>query len=368
MNTQGALFKVNRAQAKSLEKLSTGLRINTASDDAAGLAVSENLRTQVRGMGQALRNTQDTISLLNIADGALSEQADIMHRMRELIIEAKNDTYTQTERNYMGTEFEALANELDRIAQVTNFNGMRIFGTNDITANDINGSPKEAIISSQVWGNASDAVFGANDVGSSTHFNMMVGANYTENDASSFNNGTALNAFDTDAENLITIQFGMMDATGLMATDPTLPGTFSRALTRNGQVNAFDHDGHILQDQRWGTNVQEKLTSLMNLIDGDIPTLGTGVNIITGGTNHTGLERINIQRAYIGAMTNRLEHNVNNLLNGQVNQQAAESQIRDVDFAHETANFTKNQILSQSATSMLSQANMIPQGVLQLLG
>jgi flagellin len=127
MVTQGSLFKTNRAMGKSLEKLSTGLRINSAADDAAGLGVSENLRTQVRGMGQAMRNTQDAIALLNVADGALNEQAAILQRMRELVIQAKNDTYTQTERNYMGTEFEALYNELDRIAKTTNYNGMRIF-------------------------------------------------------------------------------------------------------------------------------------------------------------------------------------------------------------------------------------------------
>ena len=119
MTTRNSLFIVNRDLTKSIQKLSTGLRINSAADDAAGLGISENLRTQVKGMNQALKNTQDAIALLNIADGALNEQAAIMQRMRELVIQAKNDTYTQTERDYMGQEFGQLLSELDRIAATT---------------------------------------------------------------------------------------------------------------------------------------------------------------------------------------------------------------------------------------------------------
>ena len=120
LGTQSALFRVNRDLGKSMEKLSTGQRINSAADDAAGLGVSENLRTQVRGLGQALRNQQDVIAMLNIADGALQEQASILQRMRELVIQAKNDTYTSTERAYMYDEFAKSMDQLDQIAATTN--------------------------------------------------------------------------------------------------------------------------------------------------------------------------------------------------------------------------------------------------------
>lgn len=364
LNTQGALFRVHRESAKSLEKLSTGLRINRASDDAAGLGVSENLRTQVRGIGQAMNNTQDFIALLQIADGALNEQAAILQRMRELVIQAKNDTYTQTERNYMGEEFEALGNELERIALVTNYNGMTIFA-NENTVNVINGDPKSAITAIDTWGTDADAVFGANDDGAGTHFNMMVGQNYTAEDAAAFNNGTALNAYDKTAENLITIQFGQMDLEGLFNKTAQVAIEAWDFMRGWGAVNMFNGDQGI--QPTVFTDTQGKLTALLEMIDGKPLTTVGGFSPWAAGTNITGLERVNTMRAYIGAMINRLEHNTNNLLEAEASQQAAESVIRDVDFANETANFTKTQILTQTATSMLAQANISPMSVLQLL-
>ena len=367
LTTQGALFRIHRESAKSLEKLSTGLRINRASDDAAGLGVSENLRTQVRGIGQAKNNTQDFSALLQIAEGALNEQSAIMQRMRELVIQAKNDTYTQTERNYMGDEFLALVNELDRIAEVTNYNGMRLFAIDGDT-NSATGDPKKAQQATTIWDNAADAVFGANDTGSATHFNMMVGQNYTADDIAAYNAGAQLNSFDKTAENLVTIQLGQMDSTGLFFRNAQTAGTFVAYLTGvGGTTNAFDLVGPIMSN-RFGDSVQKKLQTLLELIDGEEtthPTVGALTTAI--GTDFTGIERINRMRAYIGATVNRLDHITNNLIDAETNQQAAESVIRDVDFAHETANFTKTQILTQTATAMLAQANVRPMSVLQLL-
>ncbi len=363
LNTQGALFRVNRETTKSLEKLSTGMRINRASDDAAGLGVSENLRTQVRGAGQAMKNTQDFIALLNIAEGALNEQSSILQRMRELVIQAKNDTYTQTERDYMGTEFEALGNELERIAVVTNYNGLQLFA-NVSTVTAANGEPKSAVQATLAWNTNADAVFGANDDGAATHFNMMVGANFTADDANAFNNGTVLNAFDTTAENLITLQLGQMDLDGLFNKNTATAMTGWDFIIGFGNVNAFDGSSAPHTVAFGGTG--GKLNTLLQLIDGD-PIAVAGFAPWATGTNFTGLERVNQMRANIGAMINRLEHNVNNLIESETNQQAAESLIRDVDFAQETAKFTKNQILTQTATSMLAQANVQPTSVLQLL-
>lgn len=367
LNAQGALFRVNREASKSLEKLSTGLRINRASDDAAGLGVSENLRTQVRGIGQALNNTQDFIALLTIAEGALNEQSAILQRMRELIIQAKNDTYTQTERNYMGEEFEALGNELDRIAAVTNYNGMTLFA-NYNTVNNPGGDPKTAADAIDVWGTDSDAVFGANDNGASTHFNMMVGQNYTAEDVAAFNNGTALNAYDKTAENLVTVQLGQMDVEALFSTDANAFPDGWTIIMAFGWGNAFEFMTlGPLHTNNFG-DLQGKLNTMLQLIDGEaLTSLGVAPNPAFQGTNVTGLERVNKMRAYIGAMINRLEHNTNNLLEAEASQQAAETLIRDVDFADETANFTKTQILTQSATSMLAQANVNPAQVLQLI-
>jgi flagellin len=391
MVTQGALYSVNQAESKSLQKLSTGLRINSASDDAAGLGVSENLRTQVTGLQQAQKNTQDAISLLNIADGALNEQSSILQRMRELTVQAKNDTYTSTERGYMGSEFDALFHELDRIAAVTNYNNMQIFaapetsyiGTPnaglDVYQNDnLNASPHQLTDERTIFTNQNDAFGGGNDYASSNHFNFMVGANYTAQDAAQYNNASA--AWNPGAGDMITVQFTQMDTNTLFSPAPDLVEASSLLETpsANGGVNPFGWDITQNPDQAIAgaitdhtATIQDKLGMILDLIDGDPldPQLETAFfqGGAGNGTNLTGLKRINTMRAEIGAMTNRLQDSVNNDQTGASNQQAAESQIRDVDFASETTNFTKEQILSQSATAMLAQANSVPQSVLQLL-
>ena len=136
MHTQNAMFKVNRDMKVSLERLSTGLRINRASDDAAGLGVSENLRTQVRGTAQAMRNAQDGIAAISIAEGAANEISDILQRMRELAVQSANDTLTSTERAYTNQEYQQLISEIDRIAEVTNYNGMKLISSSGTTRND----------------------------------------------------------------------------------------------------------------------------------------------------------------------------------------------------------------------------------------
>jgi flagellin len=396
MITQGALHSVNQAMSKSLQKLSTGLRINTAADDAAGLGVSENLRTQVTGMGQALKNTQDAVSMLNIADGALNEQASIMQRMRELVIQAKNDTYTSTERGYMGTEFDSLMKELDRIAASTNFNGMKIFAAPEMNNNvQVNSrlynsassanTAHESVDARTAWDDPNDSVFGAMDLASSNHFNFFVGANYTDTDAAAYN--AVPESFDKNASDMITVQFGQMDANALLSLYPggQLGGnqfgggaekTFGNFFWDSGiPIVAHDREDTLIDGFTDGTigngSVQNKLSLLLNILDG-------GQNVSAGLKaqgyiasnavwNTSGLSRINEMRAKIGAMTNRLEHSINNTMNQVNNTQAAESLVRDVDFASETANFTKNQILTQSATAMLAQANSLPQSVLKLI-
>ena len=284
MITQGSLFRVGRALSKNLEKLSTGLRINRASDDAAGLGVSENLRTQVRGTAQAKKNALDGIAALTIAEGAANEVSSILQRMRELAVQSANDTLTSVERGYTNQEFGNLIEEIDRIANVTNYNGMDLL-SNNTTAGERFG----------VGGLAGVAV-GSGSV-------LWVDAN------------------DTIGQDSITIGIDTLTtATG----------------TGLGVVD-------------------DVLTSQTASVDA-ITAMDLAIN------------SVNTMRSNIGALVNRLEHAINNLDVSNTNQQAAESLIRDVDFASETSEYTKNQILTQSATAMLAQANVIPQSVLQLLG
>jgi flagellin len=273
MVTQSALYSVGVDMSTSLERLSTGLRINRASDDAAGLGVSENLRTQVNGTAQATRNAQDGIAALNIAEGAANEVSSILQRMRELAVQTSNDTLTSTERNYSQQEYSALQQEIDRISNSTNYNKQTLIGSS--------GAQR----------------FGAVGVGSQ----LWVDANHT---------------------------VGVDSITITIATLST----------------------NLLGINAAATNVttQASSVSAISLID-------------------TAIDSVNSMRGTLGAYVNRLEHAINNLNVANTNQQAAESQIRDVDFAAQTSQYTRDQILTQSATAMLAQANSVPQTVLQLL-
>ncbi len=275
MITQNALGSTGKSLGKSLEKLSTGLRINRSSDDAAGLSVSEELRSQVRGLGRARSNAQDGIALLQIAEGAANETSDILQRMRELAVQSANDTLTSTDRSYLDQEFTALTDEIDRIADSTQYNGQEL-----------------------VTGGSSS--FGG--TGSATSI-LHIGAN------------------DVAGTDSLTLQIDGITAGAIGIT--------------GGATNV-------------GVSTQASSLAAIGTID-------------------TAITSVNNMRSDVGAYVNRLEHAINNLSNQEFNTQDAESRIRDVDFATESTQFTKAQILSQSATSMLSQANAVPQGALGLI-
>lgn len=284
MITQNSLFSVGRDMSKSLERLSTGLRINRASDDAAGLGVSENLRTQVKGTAQAKRNAQDGIAAITIAEGAANEISSILQRMRELAVQSANDTLTSTERAYTNQEYGQLIEEIDRIAEVTNYNGMQLISTAGTNANERFGIGGTGGTGSALW----------------------------------------IDANDTVGQDSITITIDTLSTTALA-------------------VSGADHLGT--------STLTSQTASVASIVSLD-----------------ESIDSVNTMRSNMGAFINRLDHAINNLMISNTNQQAAESLIRDVDFAEETTQFTRNQILTQSGTSMLSQANMLPQGVLQLLG
>jgi flagellin len=289
MITQSSLFRVNRDTAKSLERLSTGLRVNRASDDAAGLGVSENLRTQVKGTAQAIRNAQDGIAAINVAEGAANEISEILQRMRELAVQSANDTLTSTERQYTNQEYRQLIDEIDRIAEVTNYNGMKLISSVGSSANDRFGVGGAGGTGSALWIDA-NSTYGADSI-------------------------------------TITIDSLTSNSLGVGLSGAGAPASLGvTALT-----------------------TQSDAVAAINSLDQSI-------------------DSVNTMRSDLGAFVNRLEHGINNLMISNTNQQAAESLIRDVDFATETTQFTRNQILMQSGTAMLAQANLIPQSVLSLLG
>jgi flagellin-like hook-associated protein FlgL len=220
---------------------------------------------------------------------------------------------------------------------------------------------------------------GANGVTSGHHFNMLVGANYTAQDVAAWQNANNYDYYDKSAPNMITIEFGQMDANGLLSLAPNnvqakdLFADFNWDPVNNitdQEIAVGAADSGEATD--WSTaTITHKLKLLLQVIDGgDTVNDNYKIDVFGDGGevgNTTGIKRVNEMRAYIGAMTNRLEHSVNNDNNQINNTQAAESVIRDVDFAKETSNFTKNQILSNCATAMLAQANSMTSSVLSLL-
>ena len=260
INSQRALMNSQASMQTSLQRLSSGLRINSAKDDAAGLAISERMTAQIRGLGQAMRNANDGISMLQTAEGAMDEVGNMLQRMRELAVQAANGTLSDADKDSLQVEYAALSDEITRVSTATEFNGTKLLD------------------------------------GSAGSISLQVGHS-------------------SAADNKISVD--MEDISGL--------GALTEDISSTGDADAA-----------------------LDAIDTDIDTVTTA-------------------RGALGAVQNRLESTVRNLASIIENQSAARSRIRDADFAAETANLTRTQILQQAGAAMLAQANALPSNVLSLL-
>ncbi len=263
LNTQRALNMSQGSMQTSLERLSSGLRINRAKDDAAGLAISERFTAQIRGLEQANRNANDGISMLQTAEGAMAEIANALQRMRELAVQAINDTVSAADKASLDDEYQALASEIDRNTNSTEFNGVSVIGA-------------VATLTFQI-------------------------------------------GFEADANNQVTVTTA--DVAAASGVVSAIAGAISTKASASYMVGAID----------------------------------------------VALNKLSEIRADFGAAQNRLESTIRNNANIVENQSAARSRILDADFARETANLTRTQILQQAGTAMLAQANQLPQNVLSLL-
>jgi len=270
----------NSEMGKSLEKLSSGYRINKSADDAAGLAITENLRGQVRGLNVARRNANDAVSMVQVAEGSMNEMSNILIRMRELSVQSASDTIGERERGYLNREYTQLVDELDRIGKATEFNGTKMFDVD----NEL------------------------------TEFVIQVGTRGTEPDA-----------------NIDTLRINLE---GLKFNSETLE------LGKGSEIGP-EVDGDSGPSRQ---EIADKLTTI-----------------------DTALTRIANERATLGSIQNRLGSAISNLGISIENQSTTMSRIKDVDFASETANLTQSRIMTQSSTSVLSQANQAPEMALQLL-
>ena len=267
LNAQRSLNKSQSSLSTSMQRLSSGLRINSAADDAAGLAISERMNSQVRGMNVAIRNANDAISLAQTADGALASVGDSLQRMRELAVQSLNSTNSGSDKDSLNQEFQQLASEIGRVLGGTTFNGAAILGA------------------------------------SAGALSFQVGANTTTNDS-------------------ITV------TTVDMTADASITAVTGAVIDSTTNTAALD-------------TVVDNIDAAINDVNG--------------------------QRAIFGASQNRFNAVVSNLQSSVENQSAARSRITDADFAAETANMSRSQILQQAGTAMVAQANQLPQSVLKLL-
>ena len=268
LNAQRNLTATQSALAASVGRLSSGMRINTAADDAAGLGISENLKANIRSLAQAQRNANDGISMSQVAEGSMNEMQGIVSRMRELAVQSANATLGNTERGYIQTEFTQLSAEINRISAVTDFNGQKLL-----------------------------------DGSASTGLTFQIGIQNTANDRISMS--------------ITKLTTSTLGSTSLHLSAASL----STASNAQAAIGTFDK----------------------------------------------AIQQLSQARAKVGATQNRMTVTVSNLAVAQENLMAANSRIRDVDVAQETASLTKSQILSQAGLAVLAQANQLPQSALSLL-
>ena len=361
--TQSALKSNERLMSVAMERLSTGNRINSAKDDAAGLAISSRMSSQIRGLDMAVRNANDGISMVQAADGATIEVSNMLQRMRELSVQAQNGTYTDADLAYLQKEFWQLQAEIERIADNTQWNGMNI----------LDGSPgSNGSVSFQIGANASQSI------------TMNFGNFQTKYAAVTYATGAVTNGSDKftlsnhgfvvgdqvyyEAQGGTAVG-GLSDTTSYWVTavsgnDFKLATSYDNAIA--GTVQALSGDGNNAQTltrvSTYGT------TTAPNNIDSTTINVNSAANAATAlAAIDKAITGVDNQRATYGAVINRFQYALDNLTNVSLNTSSSRSQIQDADYAKETSELARTQIIQQAATAMLSQANTLPQSVLQLL-
>jgi len=417
LNSYNQLKNTQNNLSKSLQRLSSGKRINGAADDAAGLAISEKMNSQTRGLAMAQRNAQDGISMIQTAEGALKESHSILQRMRELAVQSANDTNTEADRAEIQKEVDQLSQELSRIGKTTEFNTQKLLdgslddtkfqiGANEgqnmsVSINDMRGYSLGATGnteteltgsvangtngSADITGGAADGTYTVDGTDLKNSDGIVVattsdgGETWTGNSAGAIGDDVITFSQVVDSGQIVIEDDAVtgtatFDNNGLEAGeyDLNFGATTSTLTDANGTVVATSSDATSF------TSVEDGSTTLLTLdnvatADMDINVSGLDVSSQTAAddaitTLDNAIANVSAERSKLGAVQNRLDHTINNLNTAEENLTAAESRISDVDMAKEMMNMSKQQILSQAGTAMMAQANQLPQGVLQLLG
>ncbi len=368
LNAQRNLSRSQGLLNQSLERLSTGLRINSAKDDAAGLAISERFTTQIRGLNQAVRNASDGISLAQTAESALGELTNNLQRIRELAVQSANASNSASDRAALNAEVQQRIAEIDRIAKQTNFNGVKV----------LDGSA--GTITFQVGANVGETISVALNQGVTAggvgQINTAVGGSGTNNNfATATGQGDVTVTFDFGGGNtsqIVVAEGTTVEDAAIQINEANISG-ISAFVNTGGQLQVLSDDAVNILDTATGTN-----TIGFDAAGGTDAALDTGtisgVGVDTVINSNFAIARVdsalttvNGLRGTLGAVQNRFESTIVNLQTVSENLSASRGRIQDADFAAETANLTKAQILQQAGVSVLSQANAQPQLALSLL-
>ena len=385
MNANRQLGVTTSAQSKSAEKLSSGYRINRAGDDAAGLKISEKMRSQVRGLNRASTNAQDGVSLIQTAEGALNEAHSILQRMNELAVQGANDTNENIDREAINEELDALTTELDRISSTTQFNKQNLLDGSFKNKKLQVGANADQNIEISI-GSMNAKTLGLKDVSGTIEKTAQEGVNpvaikyqgmsYTYRPKSSLDKNTAnaisvfkkqLTGKYTSANYAAQFENGKVFYKSLV-NDKTYDSV-SKAV--KGDISAAKKAMSADVKKNINTYLQTSavtanaLSSYTQKGNARVDTYEMANNSITAIQD--AINKVSSQRSALGALQNRLEHTIANLDNVAENTQAAESRIRDTDMASEMVEYSKNNILAQAGQSMLAQSNQSTQGVLSLL-
>ncbi|MCK9486278.1 MAG: flagellin [Dehalococcoidia bacterium] len=383
LNAQRNLGNTSAKMNKTLEKLSSGLRINRAADDAAGLAISEKMRSQVRGMQQGQRNALDGVSMLQTAEGALDEVHNILQRVRELAVQSGNTTLSSSDRAAIGEEMVALRSEIDNIAQRTRFNGLSLL--NGSLAVELDGATTASAITATE--NSANVTVAGIDVGNadanSTYSLTAAGAVVT----------AAVTANGFTRSETFTVQ-----AMGANAKQDLIFEELGVTITLEHDANVGNVTGAVIAGELAGTNVVTTASTSasfrvgsevgddisLSFTDMRSSALGNAQKLNTLIASNTAvsttaaadtllasvdeaIEQVSTFRAVLGARQNQLETAINSLGVSVENLSASESRIRDADIAAVSSDMVTRQIMQQAGVSVLAQANAAPQSVLQLI-
>jgi flagellin len=372
--SQNALAKNSRSLSSAMEQLSTGKRINSAKDDAAGLAISSRMTAQIRGLDQAVRNGNDSMSMLQTAEGAMIEITSMVQRMRELSVQAANDTYSKADRGYLDLEYQQLKEEVGRVTKETQWNGFNLLdgsfsgdqGEAGKFAFQVGASKGQVITHtlgevgfSEFDSATTKAAFSAISAGAST---MAMAGTYAVGDSISLSINDNIVSYTVTAEDVAATAPNTNIATNIFEAAKEVLGTTRYTITNTPAGSVKFAAGTEALVTTTATSTTGTLSNLVALEINSTPNSNESIRQLDFA-----LDKINQARAGLGAMINRLTYAVDNLTNVSQYTSASRSSILDADYAKASSELARTQIIQQAATAVLAQANTDQQTVLKLL-